>query len=623
MYRIIFILAIFSSSCSSSKIVDSTSDIDRAEYLVKRGQYEQAENIFLSLIDKNEKYQKAIRGIVEVYQITNRPTDLINLLKHEYDKTSNVFLLSALAATYRNQGEFHKSQELYESYKDQIGPDHRNVAKVDETIEELNFIVQLLDNPKDINLIKLDNGINSEYPEYSPNFSLNANSVVFTRKIRGQEDLFEATWDGSGYNVLPIEAINTKYNEGAQTISGKGDLLIFTHCNEDFGFGSCDLYQTSRIDGKWQKPSNLGKTINSAGWESHPSISPDGNVLYFASNRKGGFGKSDIWRSEKINGEWQPPTNLGPKINTIDHDDSPFIHADGRTIYFRSKGHLGIGGYDIFVSRYSENLWNTPINVGAPINTLGNEGNLVVSLDGRYGYYSSDMSNNDMDIYRFELPLEFRPEPMTYVEGIVLSHMDKKPIPAKIEVTDIEKNVDLVSINVDAGGKFLFAVPVKKMLSMHIEQEGYVFHSSHIAYDEVRSGQDPYEEIISLFPIKTIQEEKAIKPVILKNIFFASNSAVLLPQSKVEVDYLSQLLLDKKELKITIIGHTDNVGNDKDNLYLSLERAKAVRAAILLNGISPERIKYDGKGEMDPIASNETEEGRAINRRTEFIINGE
>ena len=380
-----------------------------------------------------------------------------------------------------------------------------------------------------------------------------------------------------------------------------------------------------RANGEWSKPANLGETINTRHWESQPSLSANGRKLYFTSKRPGGLGGADLYYSvRQQDGTWGRPRNLGPEINTPMSEESPFIHPDGRTLYFRSEGYDGFGSFDIYTSRLTGNKWSTPTHLGHPINTSGEDGALVVNLNGTKGFLASNIYKEEkldhLDIYEFDLPEPFRPLPMTFIKGRILDEQTKLPLRAEILITYLDSSDFKTVCRANYNGEFLAAVPVGQATSITVGARDYMFYSDHVNFQEVRYSSDPYAINIGLSKIKDEVEKEEHQPVVLNNIFFQSGSATLLASSDNEISILYNLLKSQPSIKIEIIGHTDDVGNDNDNLILSEQRAQAVKDAVVTKGINSDRIQVSGQGENQPIASNETEEGKATNRRTEFII---
>ncbi len=276
----------------------------------------------------------------------------------------------------------------------------------------------------------MGDSINSVVSEHYPALTIDGNELIITRRIKNyNEDFFGSTRvDGKWSKARPLEGdINTDANEGAQSISQDGQWLIFTGCNFRDGFGSCDLYISYLTMDGWSAPVNLGNKVNSDGWDSAPTLSPDKRDLYFASKRNDGYGGSDIYVSHYLpNGQWTEAENLGPEVNTAGDESCPFIHADNQTLYFTSNGHLGYGGDDLFmIKKGPRDTWGKAVNLGYPINTIENEGSLIIAADGKTAYYASDRSDSKggLDIYTFELRNDIRPARTLWVKG---KYFDKK-----------------------------------------------------------------------------------------------------------------------------------------------------------------------------------------------------
>jgi outer membrane protein OmpA-like peptidoglycan-associated protein len=364
---------------------------------------------------------------------------------------------------------------------------------------------------------------------------------------------------------------------------------------------------------------NMGATVNSSSWDSQPSVSSDGNTLYFTSDRSGGKGKKDIWKTTKNDkGEWTTPVNLGDTINTHNDEMAPFIHPDDQTLYFTSNGHQGMGGYDIFYSRKdSSGNWETPINIGYPINTSDDESCLIVNANGDLAYFSSDRpgGKGSMDIYSFPLYEKARPKRVTYLKGTVYDKVTKNKLEAKFELVDLATGkIYTESFSDKVTGEFLVCLPTEKDYALNVSKDSYLFYSENFTLTGIHSNSDPFLKDIPLQPIKKDEI------VILKNIFFDTDKFDLKTESTAELEKLYDLLVKNPKLKIEISGHTDNVGDDKYNQVLSENRAKAVYDYLVLKGIAKERLTYKGYGETKPIETNDTEAGRAINRRTEFKV---
>ena len=483
----------------------------------------------------------------------------------------------------------------------------------------VNYAAQQRNNDYKFEPTNLGDAINSPESEYYPTVTIDGKSFVFTRRVRGiNEDFYGSTRTAEGWTTAkPLAGnINTASNEGAQNISQDGQWLIFTGCNMYGGQGSCDLYISYLTANGWSEPENLGNIINTEAWESAPSLSPDKRDLYFASSRAGGYGASDIYVSHLLpNGRWSEPENLGPEINTVGSESCPFIHADNQTLYFTSNGHPGYGGDDLFLSKKGpKNTWGKAINLGYPINTIENEGSLVIAADGRTAYYASDRgdSKGGLDIYTFELRSDIRPSKTLWVKGQVFDKKTLKGLPSAVELTDLSTQEVLSRVQTDETGNYLVTLPVGKDYAFNVNRKGYLFYSENFQLTE--KSDSVFHIDIPLQPIE------ANASIVLKNIFFDINKYDLKPSSTSELDKVFILLRDNPTLTIQLNGHTDNVGKPEDNLVLSNNRAQAVVKYLVTKGINAARLSFKGFGATQPVADNNTEEGRAKNRRTELKV---
>lgn len=510
-------------------------------------------------------------------------------------------------------------------------PDERMRGKAQEYMRSSEFMAKAVANPVPFSPENLGAGVNTELSEYLPSFTADGETLIFTRLDR-DEDFFTATKDANGawQTGEPLTDINTDDNEGAQTVTADGKFLVFTACNRKDNIGSCDLYFSELKNGKYTEPQLLPEGINTRQWESQPSLTPNGDALYFTSTRPGGVGKSDIFVSYRINGKWTNPRNLGRTVNTAGDDQTPFIHADGQTLYFSSDGHPGVGERDLFFTRWNveKRDWDEPTNMGIPINTDKTEGTLVVSLDGKTAYFASDRKDfaearGRVDLYQFELYEAARPSKVTYVKAIVTDAVTGAPLEAEVEITNLTKNLPYLTAATDTDGTFLVVMGVGKDYGLSVNKTGYLFYSDNFALEKVSEVNEPFVLEIKLTPLPdstSAEIAPSARPVVLKNIFFESGKAELLENSVTELNRLKALLEDNARLKIQINGHTDNVGGDEANLTLSTDRARAVYDWLVEQGLAAERLKYKGYGENQPIADNDTEAGRRTNRRTEFVL---
>lgn len=467
----------------------------------------------------------------------------------------------------------------------------------------------------------LGDSVNTKEPEYYPSITIDGKKLIFTRRVNNQDEDFHETSLVNGVWTKATALggkVNTNLNEGAQNISQDGEWIVFTGCSYPEGEGSCDLYISYKTKRGWTEAENLGRMINTEFWESSPSLSPDKKDLYFSSSRLGGYGGTDIWvsrRNEK--GFWGPAENLGPEVNSSANEGCAFMYADNQTLFFNSNGHEGYGATDLFFSKKgADGKFGKPVNLGYPINTIDDEGSLIVASDGKTAYYASEKNDSKgaLDLYSFELREDIRPPKTLWVKGQVTDAKTKQGLPSSVELTDIVTRQLISKVQTDEYGNFLTTLPIGKEYAFNVNRKNYLFYSEH--YDLSKPGTDSvFTADIPLQPI----EAGAL--IVLKNVFFDTKKADLKPASITELDKIVQLMNDNPKLKIMITGHTDNVGKAQDNALLSTNRALAVVKQLLASRqIAKERLQSKGEGANKPVASNSTEAGRALNRRTELSV---
>lgn len=526
-------------------------------------------------------------------------------------------------------GQYEKAKGNYEKYLNfkNLKPAVR--AQAENGIKKCDFAIEQIKNPKPFSPAPLGTGVNTSFSEYMPAITADESTLIFTRLVKSetretgtdhQEDFYTSKWvNGNWTDAIPLsDKLNSANNEGAHTISPDGKTLFFTACNRESGVGSCDIYMSKWYKGQWDYPDNLYE-INSGSWDSQPSIAPDGRTLYFTSSRNSGMDLYVTYLDD--NDKWSEPVALPSNINTTGNELGPFMHSDGKTLYFVSDGHMGMGGLDIFYTRKtSDSTWSDPVNIGYPINTYRDEAFMFVSASGIKAYYAAGAldvvrsENRNMDIYSFELYPEARPTSVTYLEGVVTDLISKKPLQASFELIDLKSGNIIAGSKADENGEFLICIPSGLDYMLNVSHEKYLFHSENFSLSGVHSKTDPYRKDVALQPIGT----DAI--VVLKNIFFDTDKYDLKSESFAELEKLYQLMLKNPKLKIEIRGHTDNTGTKEINRVLSENRAKAVYLYLTNKGIAADRMTYKGYGDSLPIDTNNTPEGRANNRRTEFKV---
>lgn len=421
------------------------------------------------------------------------------------------------------------------------------------------------------------------------------------------------------------EPFNRNANEGAATLTIDNKHLFYTITKDNAGEPNADIYTADLNDGSWTPIRSIGEKVNDpVYWDSQPTISADGNLLYFASNRPGGQGGIDIWVTKKgFDGEWGVPENLGPTVNTQYDEKSPFIHSDSQTLYFSSNGHPGIGGYDIFYSRAdATGKWKEPVNIGIPINTTGDDVGFFVSTDGTTGFFNTNASMpgqiGGYDVYQFELYPEARPEATVIVKGDLRDEYGN-PLTGetKVEIKNVQTKEKSYGVVDTITGGFAAAIRVSKKQDyvITVKKDSAAFNSKLI------SGKQDFKTTVVNVEEMKIAKLKEGDAYTINDINFASNAAVLEPESMVVLELFAAYLKEHPTMKIEIRGHTDNVGDDGRNLDLSNERSYAVFEALTKFGVPRSQItSAKGYGETKPIADNVTEAGRAKNRRTEFVL---
>ena len=597
-----------------------------------RKEYEAIEKL-LQATSADKKFIEAYLLLGEVYTELKKYDQAVAALNQAVALNPDFFpnTFFNLAYIHYQNRNFENAAKNFQVFVNREDVAETSREKARDYLLRCNFIIHALNNPVDFNPVSLGDSINSKYDEYWPSLTADEEMLVFTRQVlreptgsqsmqNKREDFYyskkiDDTWTKASELGYPI---NTDMNEGAQSLSVDGRLMYFTACNRDDGYGSCDIYVSVKEGENWSAPVNLGPPINSAAWEAQPSVSPDGKTLYFVSNRAGGSGGMDIWKSEmNRQGLWSAPVNLGKLINTSGDEMSPFIHHDNQTLYFSSNGLIGMGGFDLFKSGKDEaGKWTEPINLGYPINTFYDETGLFVTASGKRAYFSSDrLEGAGKDIFNFDLHEGARPASVSYIKGIVYDAGNKRRLAAKFELIDLAtKELIMESVSDIRNGEFLVTIPADRDYALNVSKPEYLFYSENFSLKGVRTIEEPFLMDIPLQRIKSGEK------VVLRNIFFDFDKSELKEESFIELDRLVQFMQENPKLKIRINGHTDNIGSPEYNMKLSDQRAVSVMQYLRSKGIQYERIISRGFGSTQPVEANETPEGRARNRRTEFEV---
>ncbi|PCH98467.1 MAG: hypothetical protein COB85_01505 [Bacteroidetes bacterium] len=548
------------------------------------------------------------------------------------DAPLNNFIHFLLGHGYQLNMKWDEAIKSYGVYVSNASDENKGQIEIaNKKIEECKYGKELVESPVKVKITNLGSQINSEFADYHPLISADEAVMYFTARRDSTtggnrdpnfdvyyEDIYkskkkeDSTWStarGIG------EPINTEFHDATVGLAPDGQKLFVYKDDE----GDGNIYECILNGDVWSEPIKLNKNINSEYTEPTACFSYDGRTIYFISDRPGGFGENDIYISKLgSNGEWDVASNLGATINSEYNEEAVFMHPDGKTLYFSSQGHKTMGGYDLFKSIYNKksSTWSSPENLGYPINTPDDDVFFVMGANGERGYYSSIKADGmgEKDIYMITfLETESSPE-LTLVKGKIIDKNTGLPIEAYIEVIDNDKNEIVANSKSNKlTGEFLFSLPSGRDYGVTVTADGYFFHSENIDIPE----SSPFYELFKNIHMNSMDVGKSM---VLNFIFFDFDKAALKSQSIIELERVVTFMGKNKSLKIEISGHTDNKGTVGYNQKLSNNRAKSVVTWLIKNGIAADRMVSEGYGFSQPKATNDTEEGRAKNRRTEFKI---
>ncbi len=611
---------------------------ENAVLLINEGKYKEALPILNTLVRENKNFVEASWTLSDLYaKMRNDQKRILTLQNAAKPKLPRYYnTVMRLATAYHETCRYEDAIKTYEIIPSTETTLYRIARK---KIQECNDAIELMAYPVPFNIKNMGPNINSKYDDYWPSITADEgwfSTTVKLGKLEGEsdfgkgvhEDIFISKKVNGQWEPTKNagSALNTIGNEGAQNFSLDSRYLFFVACDRQSGLGGCDIYYSIRMGDSWSEAINAGAPLNTKYWETYPSLSPTGDELYFASNRPGGIGKSDIWKSKVTildNGmlKFSEPVNLGPVVNTAEDELSPFIHADNHTLYYSSKGMKGLGGYDVFVTyKDSTGKWGKPANIGYPLNTCKDEIGFVVNAYGDKAYFSSDgqeKNGQGRDIYEVKLTEgNYRPmKKMKYAKGKIVDAETLQPMQAQIDVFSIKSNETVFrSVSDKKDGDFVACVPEGEDFGVNVSKKGYMFYSDYF------TPEDSFQfDLKTGIPLDKIEIGKSI---ILKNIFFDFDEYTLKKVSYLELNRLIHFLQQNPKVRIRLDGHTDIKGTQEYNMTLSENRAKAAYNYLVSKGISKNRLEYKGYGKNVPIADNTTSKGRALNRRTEIVIIG-
>jgi outer membrane protein OmpA-like peptidoglycan-associated protein/tetratricopeptide (TPR) repeat protein len=628
-------------SCAHTYDKKTEKTYDEGIDFFKKGNYTEAARIMKSIISKEPDFTDAYYVLgLSFFKRTNsnfKEAEKNFLKVVELCPSYNVYAYYYLAEICYGSEKYDSAIRYCESFLkdvDKIKSD-KDYSRAVDLLKYSKFYLQMIHNPVPFDP-KVVEGISTPENEYLPIITADNQMAFFTREMKlarekntliqsekyKEKFMFSRLQPDGKFDAgeeMP-DPFNLNDNEGGATLTVDNKTLYYTVCKytDNHSYYNCDIYYSEWVDDEWTPIKSVSDKINlPTTWESQPSISADGNTLYFVSDRAGGFGGYDIyWSVKTAAGTWGTPINLGPGINSTGNEKSPFIHPDGKTLYFSSDGWLGLGGYDIFFARLNDDgTWSAPVNIGYPINSPDDEVGFFVSTDGEKGYFASNKLKGvgGWDLYSFNLYEKAKPGKVLFVSGTVKAETETPMSRTRIELKNMEtKKISVIPLDTITG-KYTAVAPFNNDYTMTVKREGYVYETRYIARAD------------SIFKMPTrldldIHEIQLNKSYRINDIYFATNSFDLTGESKAVLDFLIEFLAENPSIYIEIQGHTDNIGNDAKNLELSSNRAKSVYNYLVANNIEAKRLTYKGYGKTVPVASNDTDEGRAKNRRTVFVI---
>lgn len=587
--------------------------------LQKIQQYRQSgnlESLYSALLEYISKF-----GIQNFYKDTSLLWELATLAEKLGKKEEALELYKLVLKHHRQDINIQEIRHQFDSIQ----------GSIKDQYVSLDYYYELVDYRKEVDTLQPPRGVllnmghlvNSRYSDYGPSLNINDSVLIFTSKrneyevamdVRRNEDLFYAHKDDYGWTeAIPLTEVNSIFNEGSACISKDGKTLFFSRCDAPDTYGNCDLFFAElQEDGTWGNIQNLGTHINSNAWDSHPSLSHTGDTLYFASDRIGGFGLSDIYFTCKdARGNWQDAQNAGPYINTRNNEVSPFYHPTYNVLYFSSNGHLpNFGEFDIYKAYRYGRFWGEPKNIGPLINGEGSEFYFTIDANSKNLFYAKSIEDDmaNLDLYSFPLPMEGQPNATTLLTGSVIDIATNDPFTSGIvTVIDLENGIEVAPRRLSAQGTFEFNL---------INNNRYLLIIQSSEFFRI-------EEFFTLVGNMEINNytESISSRMEFESIEFDVESAELKTAMFYDLDKVALFLLDNPDFKLRISGHTDSYGTPEYNLDLSKRRANAILEYIVYFGNVPRaRVEAEGYGSSMPIVEERTEADRQLNRRVEFEL---
>ncbi|MFZ1807541.1 MAG: OmpA family protein [Cyclobacteriaceae bacterium] len=636
MIRVIALI-LFTSVCTLSSAQSSLSTRSKkaialyteADNYRVRGQYSQAISLLQQAIDKDKNFVEAyyrlgitFKGMRDFNRSNLSLEKGLSLTQNP--KTQKGFFMD-LGDNYLRLGDYEEALKYCNHYLAVETMNKQRIALVELWKRNAEYGLRNKKIQSQFQPRQLDGTVNSFGLQYFPVLTADEQELIFTRRMGpgpdDDEDLVVSRKDENGNWTAPVSIsknINSKFNEGTCTISADGRTLIFTSCIGRRGYGNCDLFYSRKVGDEWSFPVNIGPEINSSSWESQPSLSADGRVLYFISDRRGGIGGRDIYVSRKtVDGKWSQAEVMPQPINTPFDEISPFIHVNGRTLFYATNGKPGFGGFDIFRAELTDAKWEMPVNFGSPVNDHEDQFSLFITADGTRGYYSHEdgTRENSARLYEMTIPKELQiAYRSNFVKGVVKDRKSGLPLQSHIELFDLKKDELISMVESDSiSGQYLMVLNAGSDYALYVTSSDYLFQSLNFNYED---NLNPEPVVIDILLDKAVTGATAV----LNNIFFDFDQFELKDKSLTELNKVIRILNDKPSIHVEIGGHTDSDGSASYNKQLSLKRAQSVVSYLVEKGIDRERLSEKGYGADHPIRSNDSDENKQANRRIEFKI---
>lgn len=630
LFAVFFFLLAFCANSQTYSIIDGRAIklFQEGEELTATRSYEEALLKYKASIAREasflEAYVKAAQVLITMERLDEAEKIALQgkaKLSGKNAKPKNVAEMGWLFSNlYLKQGKFTEAYRQFQEVDPLFDEAFKKSMYYGQMKGKMDFLSTQLDKAQTIQKEMLEAPLNEFQLQYFPVLTADGEQILFTKRDGtanfDKEDIFTAfvTPDKKWTKPQSIaQSINSPYNEGTCTITADGNILIYTSCDAPDSQGSCDLYVAYRTNGAWQRPVNMGTKVNSRSWDSQPSLSADGRILFFSSNRKGGYGGNDIWYTVRQNdGSWSEAKNLGNTVNTEKDEISPFMFFNNEILFFSSDGHQGFGGMDIFLSRVKNGVFQSPENLGLPINDHLDQVALFITAQKDYAYYTElnthDGAKDRSFLYRFRFPEDiYIGENLTVTEGKVLNAKTGQPISATLSLVSLTNDSTLYQFQSDGKtGEFMMLYPEKAISGLYVEKQGYLPKIYNVERDNIKNVKDLKVELV---PVSSGEE------FVFENVFFDFDKYDLKPESQSSLKRLKKFLLENPNVNILISGHTDNVGSASYNQNLSLQRAKSVQSFLVDEGLHPGRVLVEGKGDKEPMVPNTTPENQALNRR--------